>query len=370
MHEMKTKLACIILCLVALSSTGQMQQPGSHDPGVRQPVDKVGFATRAYQMDSVMARIERAYGDRINSTLDNAGMQKFSQWKVAICPHDDYSYASWLYPAILRNVKAPTVILIGVAHKAKKYGLEDKMVFGTFDKWMGPYGKVPVSILQSRIMNELPASTWVRHDSLMAEEHSLEAIVPFLQFYNRNVTVIPILVPYMSFKTMTALANSLAKAVYEVMQDNSMMWGKDFAIVISNDAVHYGDEDWGGKNYARFGTDSAGYNQAVQYDYRLITTNLSTPLTSKKIGSFFDTLVNPQDYKEYRWTWCGRYAVPFGLLFAKGLTGFEHTNLKAFLIGYKTSLSDPPLIVDDLKMGTTAIATLRHWVGYAGIGYK
>jgi MEMO1 family protein len=367
---MKTILSGILIIFAVLTSRGQMQQTTGRQPGVRLPVDKVGFATNARQMDSVMARIEREYGDRINSALDAAGMMKFSQWKTVICPHDDYAYASWLYPAVLRNIKATTIILVGVAHKAKKYGLEDKLVFGSYAAWSEPYGKVPVSILQSRITNGLPVSTYVINDSLMAAEHSLEAIVPFLQYYNRNITIIPVLVPYMSMQTMTGLAHSLAKAVHEVMQDNSMLWGKDYAIVISNDAVHYGDDDWGGKNYARFGTDSAGYIKAVRYDYQLLTSTLSTPLKDKKISSLFDSLVDQKDYKEYKWTWCGRYAVPFGMLFTKGLTEFEHTNLKGYLIGYKTSLTDPPLKVDDLKMGTTAIATLRHWVGYAGVGYK
>lgn len=39
-------------------------------------------------------------------------------------------------------------------------------------------------------------------------------------------------------------------------------WGRDFCIVISTDAVHYGDKEWGGKNYAPYGTDSAGYAKA------------------------------------------------------------------------------------------------------------
>ena len=275
---------------------------------VRQPVDKVGFATSKKQMDRVMARIDSAYGERIDAALEKAGIRTFNQWKSVISPHDDYAYVSWLYPAVLQNVKASTVILVGVAHKARKYGLEDKMVFGSFGQWAAPYGEVPVSFLQGKITNRLPASTWILHDSLMAEEHSLEAIIPFLQYYNRNVNIIPVIIPYMSFATMKGLALSLARAIHEVMEDNGMMWGKDYAIVISNDAVHYGDEDWGGKAYARFGTDSAGYEQAVKYEKELIASTLTGSLKKKKIETFFNTTVNPNDYKEYQWTWCGRYS--------------------------------------------------------------
>ena len=360
------RFALFVLLLAVIPAVVAQQRQS----WVRQPADPVGFATKARQMDSVMARIHRDYGDRIDASLADAGIRPYSQWKTVICPHDDYTYASWLYPSALRNIKAETIILIGVAHKAKKFGVEDRIVFGSFEKWTEPYGPVKVSWMQAKLTNLLPASTWIVHDSLMAEEHSLEAIVPFLQYYNRNITIIPILVPYMSFGTMKGISLSLAKAISEVMQENSMMWGKDVAIVISNDAVHYGDEDWGGKSYARFGTDSAGYRQAVNFEKELIASTLTGTLSQKKIEKFFNTTVNPNDYKEYQWTWCGRYAVPFGLLVTERLSEFTHNNIKGIRLGYKTSIDDPPLKVDDLKMGTTANATLRHWVGYAAIGYK
>ncbi len=357
----------ILFFMLGFAINAYAQYP---QPGVRQPVDKVGFATTALQMDSVMARIRRQYGPRIDASLSAAGMQKFNQWKTVICPHDDYTYVSWLYPAVLQNVKAQTIILIGVAHKAKQFGLEDQIIFGSFEKWKEPYGNVPVSILQSRITNRLPAETWIRHDSIMAAEHSLEAIVPFLQYQNRNITIIPILVPYMSFATMKGLAQSLALAIYNVMLENSMTWGKDYAIVISNDAVHYGDEDWGGMNYARFGVDSAGYVEAVKFEKNLIATTLTGSLKKSGIEQFYNTTVSATDYKQYQWTWCGRYAVPFGLLVTDYLSAFYHQTIKGTRVGYKTSLTDPPLKVDDLKMGVTAPATFRHWVGYAGVGYK
>ena len=219
---------------------------------IRQPVDPVGFATKAWQMDSVITRIDRIQGNRIESAWERTNVRKFTQWKVAICPHDDYSYVGWLYPAILRNIDAPTVILIGVAHKAKKFGVEDKIVFDSYTAWKAPKGPVRESWLREKLMNNLPRSTYIVHDSLCQSEHSLEAIVPFLQFYNPKVEIIPLLVPYMSFSTMDGLAISLSLALKKMMQQNNLAWGRDIAIVISSDAVHYGDEGWNGQNYAPY----------------------------------------------------------------------------------------------------------------------
>lgn len=35
-----------------------------------------------------------------------------------------------------------------------------------------------------------------------------------------------------------------------------------------------------------------------------------------------------------------------------------------------TSITQPHLNVDDLGMGRTAIASPRHWVGYAAVGFR
>ncbi|MEI7980768.1 MAG: AmmeMemoRadiSam system protein B [Bacteroidota bacterium] len=338
---------------------------------IRKPVDPVGFATKAWQMDSIMDRIFDNQGQKILDSWSLNGIKKFTPWKTVICPHDDYAYAGWLYPVVLRNIKASAVILIGVAHKAKKFGLEDKMVFDSYDKWQEPYGPVTISGLREKIMNRLPSSTYVVNDSLHQSEHSLEALVPVLQYYNRKVQIIPVLIPCMSFETSEGLAGSLARALTKVMQESSLGWNQDIAIVISNDAVHYGDEDWGGTNYAPYGVDSSGYKQALAHEYEIISNCLVGDLTKSKIRRFSEYIVADTNYRSYKWTWCGRYAVPFGLLTTFYLEQNLRSNpVKGVLLGYGNSIMQDPIKVEDLNMGKTAGANLRHWVGYAAIGYR
>ena len=118
---------------------------------IRKPVDPVGFATKGLQMDQLMPRINQKFNDKIFESWNQNNIANYSMWKTVICPHDDYTYASWLYPVILKNVKAKTVILIGVAHKAKKYDVEDKIVFDSYDGWSEPYGVVRISSLREKI---------------------------------------------------------------------------------------------------------------------------------------------------------------------------------------------------------------------------
>jgi hypothetical protein len=155
------------------------------------------------------------------------------------------------------------------------------------------------------------------------------------------------------------------------MQENNLNWRRDIAIVISNDAVHYGDLGWGGQDYAPYGADTGGYRKAVSHDMEIINRTLTGPISINKVREFTQYTVQDTNFRSYKWTWCGRYSVPFGLLTTFYLQQKLRTNpVKGELIGYNTSISQPFIPVADLKMGATAEATIRHWVGYTVIGYR
>ncbi len=347
----------ILLSAIILSACFSKTNPENETRNFK---DTIGFAKYAYQMDSIIVRMKY---DEVKTDSN--------EWKLSICPHDDYVYVGNLYPKALKGIKAKTVILFGVAHKAKKFDLADKIIFDSFESWEAPYGKVPVSELRQEILSKLPDSLFVVHDQIQSIEHSLEAIIPFLQYQNPDTEIIPILVPYMQFNKMQEIAASLSNILANIMEEKKLNWGEDISIVISNDAVHYGDEDWGGKDMAPFGTDSAGTQKARNLEMEIINKCLAGELTQEKIKSFTEYTVQESDYKEYKWVWCGRYSVPFGLSFAfeldKKLNGHGiHGNF----IDYSTSIDTWGIPVRDLGMGETAPANIHHWVGYAVLGYK
>jgi AmmeMemoRadiSam system protein B len=354
----------VIFAVLLLPGCGKKSQKNTPQT-VRGLVDTVGFAHEAWQMDSLMARIRRLEGDTLTPHEGGA------PWRVCISPHDDYTYVGYLYPAVLNRVKTPLVILFGVAHKARLLHLQDHLVIGTYRAYHGPWGNIPVTPLREEIFSLLDTSLYTVDDSMMTIEHSLEALLPFLQYYNRQVTILPVLVPYMSYDQMDRAATALAGAIHKVTTRHNMVWGKDYSLVISTDAVHYGDEKWGGKNYAPYGTDSAGLVQAVAHEHEIIESTLTGPLTPARIKRFTEYTVQPDDYKAYKWTWCGRYSVPEGLLTAWHLQQITNTPpLTGVLVGYRNSIDHTPIPVKDLNMGVTAPAYNHHWVGYAAVGYE
>lgn len=348
------------LFLACQNQNHQKKESQNAELKIRPLADTIGFTQYPWQMDSLVSRMAKE--DKIPSE---------DIYKMAICPHDDYSYAGGLYNKTLEGVKAKTIVLIGVAHKAKIFNLENKLVFDSFDAWKGTYGTIPISPIRQRLLNILPPEIYQVHDSMMQIEHSLEAITPFLQKNIKGVEIIPILVPYFSFENMEAFSDKLAMALRDIMLEYNLLLGKDLAIVISNDAIHYGDRDWGGSNMAPFGVDSAGTARVIQKEMEIISNCLEGDLNAEKIKRFNQYTVEEADFKEYKWTWCGRYAVPFGLMLGNKLNNLiEQHALMGTLIDYRSSLHNPHIDVSDIGMGTTAPANQRHWVGYVGMAYE
>ena len=114
---MRVKISTfLIIATISISCTDDI--PKDHTLlKVRQLIDTVGFTQYKWQLDSVIKRIE------IKDKLINNDI-----YKTVICPHDDYTYAAGLYNKTLSGIKAKTVVLIGVAHKARNFNLENKLV--------------------------------------------------------------------------------------------------------------------------------------------------------------------------------------------------------------------------------------------------
>jgi len=352
------KNTLLTIAFILLTTFACKQETVKNQAKVRSVVDTIGFAQYNWQMDSIINRLNFQKGN--NNT-----------WRVAISPHDDYAYVGNLYPEVLNGIKAKTVILFGVAHKARNYSLENQLIFDSFDAWSAPYGEVKVSSFRENLINKMPEDFITINDEMHQVEHSLEALIPFLQYKNKEIEIVPILLPYMSYTKMQEIAEYFSEVLYELIKKNKLSWGKDIALLISTDAVHYGDADWGGKNYAPYGTDESGLLEVKNKEMEIVNECLLGEVTPSKIKKFVNYTVLESDYKEYKWTWCGRYSVPFGLLSAYYLNNSNGNNvLKGSFIGYSNSIDHPLLKVEDLNMATTAPANNHHFVGYAAVGYK
>lgn len=335
-------------------------------------VDKVGFAHTLSQVEAFLKRVEEQQGDLREARSRAHNLDSHTFWKAAICPHDDYSYVGYLYPLLLQSVRSKTVFIIAVAHKAASFNLSDDLIFDDFDEWHGIRKPIPVSDMRKVLLDRIPDTSWEVHRPMQETEHSVEAMLPILQYFNPDIEIVPILVPPMAFDRMKIVTDGLAGAIAGIVNERKLSWGKDFSILITTDAVHYGDQGWNTNNPCkRFGLDKEGYMEAVGFENNLIDECLSGKIDEEHLRSFYNQMVDSANYQLPKWTWCGRYSVPAGLMTMIKLA--KKLNLpvpEGTLLDYSTSLTHEPIQVNDLDgMGTTAPATLRHWVGYAALGY-
>ncbi len=323
---------------------------------VRGRVETTGYAQHPEQMAKVWELSESEPG------IDCLGPALPPGVAAAVCPHDDFSLAGRVYRKVLPLLTARTVILFGVFHRYRKFLQRNRVVFDPYRFWTAPDGRVPVSALREALIARLPREDWAQDAAAHDQEHSLEALVCWLRHQNADLEIVPILVPAAGFERLETLAEDLAAALSEEMTARDWLLGRDLALAISADAIHYGPDF----QQTRFGPGGvSAYEQATAHDRDLLAGPMSGPITVSRLRALFAEFVDPDDPDTYRWTWCGRFSLPLGLLtlerLARGSGG-----VIGHPIAYGTSISGPELPLRDLGMTPSAPSSLYHFVGYPG----
>ncbi len=366
-------LAVALLAAVALlvASSGRENPVPAAQAHLRGLKDTVGFSYTAEQIEQIVRSAEALERERMLANDLRLNLDSDSRWVAAICPHDDHLLAGRVYVHVFQHLRAPRVVLFGVAHKASDYGLHDQLIFDSFTAWRAPYGPVPVSPLRQELIAQLPSTSYVINDEFQALEHSVEGIIPFLQHYVRDVEIVSILVPPMDWQRIDQLSAELARALATAIRRHKWVLGRDIAFICSNDGDHYGDQDWGGRNMAPFGADLCGHRIQTAVDSLLALSTLAGPLAAPKLESFCRQVWSEDDIRNYKIRWCGRFAVPFGLeTVRKTVAALRLSPLHGYLLRYDTSYRLSTLPLPDIGLGTTAPYHIRHWVGYSAIGYR
>ena len=327
--------------------------------GVRGRIDSTGYALTAAQMAKVWEL------SAAPPAPDSLGPAPPPGVAAVICPHDDFSFAGRVYRRVLPLITARTVILFGVFHGYWRINERNRLVFDPYRAWTAPDGMVPVSSLRKALLARLPRADWTQDSLAHDMEHSLEPLVCWLRHIRPDVEIVPIIVPAASFERFQSLADHLGAALAAEMRARGWRLGRDVAIAISADGIHYGP-DFTQHTFGAGGLEA--YEQATAKDRALLTGPLAGPLDTGKIRTLYATFVDPDHPDTYRWTWCGRFSIPVGLLTLQrvsrdlgGATGWP--------VAYATSISGPELGLRGIGMQPGSPSNLYHFVGYPGAAF-
>jgi AmmeMemoRadiSam system protein B/AmmeMemoRadiSam system protein A len=144
-----------------------------------------------------------------------------------VSPHAGYIYSGAVAGATISRVKfRGTFVILGPNHTGhgKAFSI---MTGGT---WQTPLGDVGIdSVLASRI---LESSRYLEEDEEAHRfEHSIEVQLPFLQYFKKNIRLVPIVLGGGSSTVYKEIGSAIAGAVKDLKEE--------VVIIASSDMTHY-----------------------------------------------------------------------------------------------------------------------------------
>jgi AmmeMemoRadiSam system protein B len=154
--------------------------------------------------------------------------------KAVISPHAGYIYSGPVAGAVFSSVVVPDcAVILAPSHRPIR------PVFALMDEgsWETPLGLVPVERDLAAAIQKAGRFAVV-DPSAHEKEHSLEVQLPFLQFLNPRISIVPIAVSYLaSYEQLEDLGRAVAAGIRDLNLVGAA--GRDVLIVASTDMSHY-----------------------------------------------------------------------------------------------------------------------------------
>lgn len=318
--------------------------------------DTVGFAWSAVDMDRLMGYLNKNAG---KDNIPTGGLVG------GLSPHDDYLYAGKVYYPLYKNIQAREFVIMGLTHGTVRKAINDPqgiLILDSFDLWKGPYKTIKTSPLREEIKKSLDQHYYTVNDEAQTLEHSIEALLPFIQHYNREIKITPIMVTVMDLNRMDKISDELSKIIAAYIDKNNLRLGSDIFFLISSDANHYGKDF----NNIPYGEDEAAHKTATDNDKKIAEACLATEINNSSIKKLTEALwVNAPEP-----VWCGKYSIPFGLLtMSKVVKLVSGKTIEGKVLKYSDTVTEGVLPVKNTKMGLTAVANFQHWCGWLSAGF-
>lgn len=355
-------LFLVIAIMAGFWSESLLAQIEPSHPALEQvrPIrDDVGFCWNPESMKILVDYL----ASQEKETFDSQGLV------AGISPHDDYLYAGRLYYSLFSIIQAKEVVIFGVTHGAVRNrikGLDSLIILDDYLQWTGVLKPVDISPLREYLKAHLNPEYYLVNRWAHRLEHSIEALIPFLQYFNPEIKITPIMVAPMPLDKMKKISDDLAEAIASYMKKNGLKAGQDIFFLISADGNHYG-EDF---NNLAFGEGEEAWEKALAFDRNIIDSYLTGEVTEKKVTGLTKELWG-KTYLDYNNSyWCGKYSIPFGLLtIDKVITRATGKKIKGRLFKFSDTYSEGVLPLTKIGLGITAPFSLRHWVSFCSLGY-
>lgn len=322
--------------------------------------DNVGFCWTAAETESLIKYLESS--KEMPTDTQHALI-------AGISPHDDYLYAGRVYYPLFSQIKTREVIIFGVTHGTVRREISDPrgvLILDDYSTWTGPYGKIAISPLREYMLKNIAPDQIQVNRKAETLEHSIEAMLPFLQYYNRDVKITPLMVTAMSSGRMDTVSSAVSAVIAEYIKKNNLTPGKDIFFLISSDANHYGVDF----SNVPWGENAEAHQKGTEIDKSISERYFSGKIDRDKINKLTDELWTNLPDGKAALSWCGRFSIPFGLLTTqKTILAATGKTMAGCLLKYSDTWTEGVLPVKNTTLGLTAPFSLKHWVGFLSAGF-
>jgi len=145
-----------------------------------------------------------------------------------IAPHAGYVFSGLTALKAIKSLKQKKlVVIIGVNHtgQGKSIGIWPN---GFFESTFGA-----IEIAENETKKLIETKLFEPDYYSQVQEHSIEVMLPILQFYNKDFKIISICLSYNDIET----SKKIAQTLFEFSKEN------DFALIASSDFTHYEPEN-------------------------------------------------------------------------------------------------------------------------------
>ncbi len=154
-------------------------------------------------------------------------VQEKKKAKGVIAPHAGYIYSGRTAARVFASVEIPdTVIVMAPNHT----GMGKAAAIWPTGEWEIPGARIPVNReLSELILKNSPVVTEDYQAHLY--EHAAEVELPFLYYFNKNISIVPLVFYPLPFDYCMNIGTAIAKSIEE--------YGREVLIVASSDMTHY-----------------------------------------------------------------------------------------------------------------------------------
>ena len=165
----------------------------------------------------------------LRKTLERLIPETVSKQKAiaVVSPHAGYIYSGSVAGETFAAVEIPRdIVVMGPNHHG--YGTPVSLM--DQGAWSMPLGEVKIN---TELAGQILAQTDLIEADTLAHrfEHSLEVQVPFLQYLRPDMTITPMVISHLSFKSCQVVGEALAAAIEH--------YNRPVLIVASSDMTHY-----------------------------------------------------------------------------------------------------------------------------------